>query len=64
MWGIFENILYFDIVETILWTPNKGYLLLEEHLSRLNNSAIYFDYPVDLKKINKELNSLTKKNTS
>ena len=51
----------FDIVETILWTPNKGYLLLEEHLSRLNNSAIYFDYPVDLKKINKELNSLTKK---
>ena len=37
----------FSLLETMLWTPEDDYFLLEYHLRRLANSAIYFDYPLD-----------------
>jgi para-aminobenzoate synthetase/4-amino-4-deoxychorismate lyase len=33
----------FSLFETLLWTPNEGYFLLEKHLARLKDSANYFD---------------------
>jgi len=36
----------FQLLESILWTPEDGYFLLERHLLRLVQSAAYFSYPV------------------
>jgi para-aminobenzoate synthetase/4-amino-4-deoxychorismate lyase len=33
----------FSLLETLLWTENEGFFLLERHLARLKNSAKYFD---------------------
>ncbi len=38
----------FELLETLLWQPENGYFLLDEHLRRLAESAEYFDFPVDL----------------
>lgn len=35
----------FALLETLLWTPKAGYVLLAEHLGRLAASADYFSYP-------------------
>jgi len=40
----------FDLLESLLWTPEAGYFLLERHLARLRDSAEYFDYPWDEEK--------------
>ncbi|HLB30043.1 MAG TPA: aminodeoxychorismate synthase component I [Gammaproteobacteria bacterium] len=37
----------FSLLETLLWTPDSGCFLLEEHLRRLRNSAAYFDFNLD-----------------
>lgn len=37
----------FELLETILWTPTTGYLLLEQHLRRMHASAGYFDFKFD-----------------
>jgi para-aminobenzoate synthetase/4-amino-4-deoxychorismate lyase len=37
----------FQLLETMLWTPAEGYFLLDEHLRRLGESAVYFDYEFD-----------------
>ena len=34
----------FDLFETMLWTPEVGYFLLDEHLERLYTSAEYFTF--------------------
>lgn len=44
-----------DLFETILWTPEGGFWLLERHLARLSASSEFFGYPCDLKKIVAEL---------
>ncbi|MBL8515518.1 MAG: aminodeoxychorismate synthase component I [Betaproteobacteria bacterium] len=36
----------FELLETLKWTPEEGYVLLERHLSRLMDSAEYFDVPL------------------
>ena len=36
----------FTIFESILWTPQQGYFLLERHLDRLEGSARDFRFPV------------------
>ena len=41
----------FFLLESLLWTPEDGYFLLDYHLVRLLNSAEYFDYNVDIKQI-------------
>ncbi|MEI6056318.1 MAG: aminodeoxychorismate synthase component I [Lentisphaerota bacterium] len=46
----------FSILESILWTPDNGYFLLEYHLERMRKSAEYFDYPFDAEKIKLLLN--------
>ncbi len=33
----------FSLLETILWTPQDGYFLLEKHIQRLRDSADYFE---------------------
>lgn len=37
----------FELLETLRWTPDEGYYLLERHLQRLAESAAYFDVMVD-----------------
>ena len=37
----------FALLETLLWRPGSGYRLLEEHLDRLADSAVYFGVPSD-----------------
>lgn len=37
----------FSLIETLLWTPESGCFLLEEHLHRLRNSTAYFDFNLD-----------------
>ncbi len=34
----------FSLIESILWTPDEGYFLLDYHLKRMARSAEYFDY--------------------
>lgn len=34
----------FALIETLRWTPGKGYFVLREHLARLQASAEYFDF--------------------
>lgn len=36
----------FDLLESLLWTPDAGYFLLDYHLDRLTGSAEYFDIPL------------------
>ncbi len=36
------------LIETLRWQAEDGYWLLEEHLKRLQASAHYFGYPVDM----------------
>ena len=35
----------FELLESLLWTPQTGFFLLERHLKRLADSAEYFQYP-------------------
>ncbi|HNB54234.1 MAG TPA: aminotransferase class IV, partial [Anaerolineales bacterium] len=37
----------FNLLESLRWTPEGGYFLLERHLARLRESAEYFDFPFD-----------------
>ena len=37
----------FQLLETMLWTPDRGYFLLERHLARLHASARHFGYRYD-----------------
>jgi para-aminobenzoate synthetase/4-amino-4-deoxychorismate lyase len=38
----------FKLLETIGWTPAKGYVLLERHLERVRASADYFGFECDM----------------
>jgi para-aminobenzoate synthetase/4-amino-4-deoxychorismate lyase len=35
----------FSLLETMLWTPEAGFFLRQKHISRLLDSAEYFDFP-------------------
>lgn len=48
----------FDLLETLLWRPESGYFLLDQHLQRLADSAGYFDYPLDLNAVRQKLKML------
>jgi para-aminobenzoate synthetase / 4-amino-4-deoxychorismate lyase len=45
----------FSLLETILWTPDDGYFLLDRHLRRLSESAEYFGYSLDPDHIKEQL---------
>jgi para-aminobenzoate synthetase / 4-amino-4-deoxychorismate lyase len=48
----------FSLFETILFTPADGFFLLEEHLSRIKNSAEYFDFSYRESDARRELDSI------
>jgi len=50
----------FNLFETILWSPDSGYFLLDYHLKRLKESAEYFDFMFKIKKITDELEKRSK----
>ena len=37
----------FELLETLRWSPQEGFVLLDRHLERLANSALYFGRPFD-----------------
>lgn len=41
----------FALLETLRWTPGKGYFILAEHLQRLRDSAEYFDFACPIEEI-------------
>jgi para-aminobenzoate synthetase/4-amino-4-deoxychorismate lyase len=41
---LFERRPEFHLLESLLWTPDEGYFLLDAHLQRLVDSAAYFGY--------------------
>jgi len=45
----------FQLLETIAWDSVRGYFLLDLHLERLQESALYFDIPVKIEKLRKHL---------
>ena len=45
----------FSLLEALLWEPSGGYFLLEEHLRRLERSAAYFRYPLDIGAVRRRL---------
>jgi len=49
----------FSLLETIRWTPEEGYYLLERHLERLQESALYFGFRLDLTALRLELEQLS-----
>jgi para-aminobenzoate synthetase/4-amino-4-deoxychorismate lyase len=46
----------FDLLETLLWRPSSGYVLLSRHLARLRESADYFGYAFDASVVLAQLN--------
>jgi para-aminobenzoate synthetase/4-amino-4-deoxychorismate lyase len=45
----------FDLLETLLWMPGAGYLLLGRHMKRLLQSADYFAFQADVLDIRDQL---------
>ncbi len=48
----------FQLLETMLWEPETGIFLLNEHLQRLGKSAAYFDVPLDVFAVQSELDRI------
>ena len=45
----------FSLLETILWTRDQSYFLLDRHLQRLADSAEYFNFPASVEMIEAQL---------
>jgi para-aminobenzoate synthetase/4-amino-4-deoxychorismate lyase len=41
----------FQLIESLFWSPETGYTLMDYHLDRLVDSARYFDYPVNRNRV-------------
>lgn len=48
----------FELFETILWTPEDGYFLFDEHINRLFDSCQYFDFPINKNILTKQLSDV------
>ena len=48
----------FALLETMLWTPEEGFFLREKHLSRMLDSAQYFDYPITRRRLETYLHKI------
>ncbi|MDZ8119519.1 bifunctional chorismate-binding protein/class IV aminotransferase [Pontiella agarivorans] len=48
----------FQLLETMLWEPESGIFLLNEHLQRLAESAAFFDIPLELHPVQELLETL------
>jgi len=51
----------FELLETILWTPETGLYLVSEHMERLSGSASYFSFRIDPVAIINELEKMVQK---
>jgi len=49
----------FSLLETMLWTPDEGYFLLDKHITRMVDSADYFDFRVSRELIKEHLKSVS-----
>ncbi len=49
----------FQILETLLWEKEKGFYMLEEHITRMRTSQKYFNRNINENKIKESLNKLT-----
>ncbi len=47
----------FELLETLLWTPDGGIFVLDRHLHRLAESAAYFDIPLSIPDLRSVLNA-------
>jgi para-aminobenzoate synthetase / 4-amino-4-deoxychorismate lyase len=54
----------FSLFETLLWTPDEGYFLLERHMARMEDSADYFQYPFSKEKMMQYLEKIIKDATT
>jgi para-aminobenzoate synthetase / 4-amino-4-deoxychorismate lyase len=45
----------FDLLESVLWSPELGFYLLEQHLERLQESAAYFQFDLETQQLKQEL---------
>ena len=50
----------FQLLETLLWTPEKGFALLDAHLLRLRRSAEFFGRSADAEQIRRQLDQLAR----
>jgi len=48
----------FQLLETMLWEPDIGIFLFDEHLQRLGKSAAYFDISLEIYAIQEELDEV------
>lgn len=48
----------FSLLETLLWTPQDKYFLLNYHWQRLKSSATYFGIPINIEEIQQKLEEL------
>ena len=48
----------FHLLEALLWEPEGGYFLLEAHLARLADTAVYFNVPLDRPAVASRLDEL------
>jgi para-aminobenzoate synthetase/4-amino-4-deoxychorismate lyase len=46
---------HFDLLETLRWSPDGGFTLLDEHIERLKRSAVYFGFNIDIQAIADEM---------
>jgi len=51
----------FELLETMLWTPEDGFFLLDKHLKRIRSSAVYFDFECDTEMIESALSALARR---
>ena len=51
----------FALLESLRWSPHEGYFLIDMHLERLRDSAVYFDYPFDVQQCRDILERLAKR---
>ena len=49
----------FQLLETMLWEPESGIFLIDEHVQRLGKSAAYFDVPLDMHAVFQGLDGAT-----
>ena len=48
----------FDLLESLLWTPEDGYFLRDKHIARMQDSAEYFSFPFSREKFDHQLERL------
>jgi para-aminobenzoate synthetase / 4-amino-4-deoxychorismate lyase len=49
-----QTIRPFDLIETLIWRPDTGWWALDAHLARLEKSAKYWDFTLDLPRLRHE----------